>query len=63
MEAALPWRYPRGISTGDRQAALSVLLGDDAQGLSPAVVSRLKAAWAAEYAAWNRRDLSAERYV
>jgi transposase-like protein len=63
VAAALPWLYLRGISTGDRQEALSVLLGDDAQGLSPAVVSRLKAEWAEDYAAWNRRDLSGERYV
>lgn len=63
VEAALPWRYLRGISTGDMQEALSVLLGEGAKGLSPAVVSRLKAEWAEEYAAWNRRDLSGERYV
>jgi putative transposase len=63
VEAALPWLYLRGISTGDMQEALSVLLGEEAKGLSPAVVSRLKAEWAEDYAAWNRRDLSAERYV
>jgi transposase-like protein len=63
VEAALPWLYLRGISTGDMQEALSVLLGEEAKGLSPAVVSRLKAQWAEDYAAWNRRDLSAERYV
>src|SRR5512137_692630 len=63
VEAALPWLYLRGISTGDMQAALSVLLGEDAKGLSPAVVSRLKAEWAEDYAAWNRRNLSGERYV
>lgn len=63
VEAALPWLYLRGISTGDMQSALSVLLGDDAKGLSPAVVSRLKAQWAEDYLVWNRRDLSKERYV
>ena len=63
VEAALPWLYLRGISTGDMQGALSVLLGDDAKGLSPAVVSRLKAQWGEDYSAWNRRDLSQERYV
>lgn len=63
VEAALPWLYLRGISTGDMQSALSVLLGDDAKGLSPAVVSRLKAQWAEDYLAWNRRDLSQERIV
>jgi putative transposase len=63
VEAALPWLYLRGISTGDMQEALSVLLGKDAKGLSPAVVSRLKAQWAEDYAEWNRRDLAGERYV
>lgn len=63
VEAALPWLYLRGISTGDMQEALSVLLGEDAKGLSPAVVSRLKAQWSEDYLAWNRRDLSNERYV
>jgi putative transposase len=63
VEAALPWLYLRGLSTGDMQEALAVLLGEDAKGLSPAVVSRLKAQWAEDYAAWNRRDLAGERYV
>ncbi len=63
VEAALPWLYLRGISTGDLQEALSVLVGEEAKGLSPAVVSRLKAQWSEDYLAWNRRDLSDERYV
>jgi putative transposase len=63
VEAALPWLYLRGISTGDMQETLSVLLGNEAKGLSPAVVSRLKAQWGDEYQAWNRRDLSNDRYV
>ena len=33
------------------------------KGLSANVVSRLKAEWAAEYAGWMKRDLSAQRYV
>jgi len=63
VEAALPWLYLRGISTGNMQDALSVLLGDEAKGLSPAVVSRLKAQWSEDYLAWARRDLTGERYV
>jgi putative transposase len=63
VEAALPWLYLRGISTGDMQEALSVLVGEDAKGLSPSVVSRLKAQWSDAYAAWNQRDLSEEHYV
>lgn len=63
VEAALPWLYLRGISTGNMQDALSVLLGEEAKGLSPAVVSRLKAQWSEDYLAWNRRDLSDEKMV
>jgi len=63
VEAALPWLYLRGISTGDMKEALSVLVGEEAKGLSPAVVSRLKAQWSEAYSAWNRRDLSDEHYV
>lgn len=63
VSAALPWLYLRGISTGDMSQALSVLLGDDAKGMSPSVVVRLKAQWADEFAVWNKRDLSQARWV
>ena len=41
VSAALPWLYLKGISTGDMSEALAVLVGDEAKGLSPNVVSRL----------------------
>jgi transposase-like protein len=63
LSAALPWLYLKGISTGEMQSALEVLVGAEAKGLSPAVVSRLKAQWGEEYGAWMKRDLSQERYV
>lgn len=63
VSAALPWLYLKGISTGDMSEALKVLVGEEAKGLSPNVVSRLKAQWAEEHARWNQRDLSAARYV
>jgi len=63
VSAALPWLYLKGVSTGDMREALEVLLGEDARGLSPNVVSRLKAQWADEYLAWARRDRSSERYA
>jgi putative transposase len=53
----------RGVSTGDFQKALAALLGKDAPNLSPAVISRLTAEWQADYDAWQKRDLSARRYV
>jgi transposase-like protein len=63
VSAALPWWYLKGISTGDMSEALAVLVGEEAKGLSPNVVSRLKTQWADEHARWNRRDLSECRYV
>ena len=63
VSAALPWLYLKGISTGDMSEALQALLGEEAKGLSPAVVSRLKAQWADDWKVWNKRDLSSERYI
>ena len=39
------------------------MLGKDAPNLSPSVIGRLKDEWAADYARWPKRDLSARRYV
>lgn len=63
LDALLPALYLRGISTGDFQEALSALLGKEAPCLSPAVISRLTAEWSGEYERWQKRDLSARRYV
>ena len=63
LDALLPILYLRGVSTGDFQEALSALLGKEAPNLSPSVIGRLKDEWAADYARWQKRDLSARRYV
>ena len=63
LDALLPVLYLRGISAGDFQEVLASLLGKDAPTLSPAVISRLKGEWEAEYQRWQKRDLSARRYV
>ena len=63
LDALLPILYLRGVSTGDFQEALAALLGKDAPNLSPAVIARLTAEWQTEYDAWQKRDLSARRYV
>ena len=63
LDALLPVLYLRGVSTGDFQEALSALLGKNAPNLSPAVISRLTAEWQTDYDAWQKRDLSARRYV
>jgi transposase-like protein len=59
----LPVLYLRGLSTGDFQAALPVLLGEDAAGLSPTTITRLTANWEGEYQAWRRRSLAESDYV
>ena len=63
VEELLPWLYLKGISTGDFQEALAALLGPNAAGLSSTTISRLKADWWADYERWQRRDLSARRFV
>ena len=63
LDALLPALYLRGISAGDFQEVLTVLLGKDAPNLSPAVIARLKGEWEDEYQRWQKRDLSARRYV
>jgi hypothetical protein len=59
----LPVLYLRGLSTGDFQAALPILLGEEAGGLSPTTITRLTASWETEYHAWRRRDLHDVDYV
>jgi putative transposase len=63
LDALLPILYLRGVSMGDFQDALAALLGRDAPNLSPSVVARLRGEWEADYTRWQRRDLSARRYV
>ena len=63
VEAALPWLYLKGISTGDMSEALQALVGKEAVGLSAAVVSRLKARWGQEYDLWRRQPLGKDRWV
>ena len=41
LEAALPWLYLKGVSTGEMGEALKVLVGHDVQGFSASTVSRL----------------------
>jgi putative transposase len=63
LDALLPVLYLRGVSMGDFQEALAALLGQDAPNLSPSVMARMRGEWEADYARWQRRDLSARRYV
>jgi putative transposase len=58
----LPLLYLHGLSTGDFVAALEGFFGSGA-GLSAPVITRLVAAWQADYQAFCQRDLSERDYV
>ena len=63
LAAALPWLYLKGVSTGEMEEALHVLVGPQATGLSASTVSRLKQEWAVEYREWRTRRLDRDRWV
>ncbi len=63
IEALLPILYLKGVSTNDFPEALQAILGEDAAGLSPSTISRLKMVWQDEYEEWNGRSLEGKRYV
>ena len=63
LEDLLPWLYLKGISSGDFSEALAALLGTQAPGLSASTISRLKDVWQDKMECWQRRDLTAKRYV
>ena len=63
LEVLIPVLYLKGISSGDFEEALAALVGKDAPGLSASSIARLKELWTEEHARWQKRDLSAKRYV
>ncbi len=63
LEAALRWLYLKGVTSGEMDAALKVLLGHDATGLSTNTVSRFKREWAKEYDGWRESVLDDEQLV
>jgi putative transposase len=58
----LPLLYLHGLSTGDFVPALEAFFGS-AAGLSAPAITRLVAAWQADYQAFCQRDLSDRDYV
>ena len=63
LEVLIPVLYLKGISSGDFEEALAALVGQDATGLSASTITRLKEVWTEEHERWQKRDLSAKRYV
>lgn len=63
LEAAVPWLYLKGVSSGEMGAAVKALLGPNAQGFSANTVSRLKRSWATEYDGWREEALDKDDWV
>ena len=63
IENLIPALYLKGIATGDMQEALISILGENAKGLSPANIVRLKQIWETEFHQWQFRDFSSKEYV
>jgi len=63
LNEALPVLYLRGLSTGDFEEAIPVLLGADAAGFSATTITRLLRVWQDEYAGWCKRPLKGKEYV
>ncbi|MCU7881834.1 MAG: transposase [Candidatus Thiodiazotropha sp. (ex Lucinoma aequizonata)] len=59
LEAALPWLYLKGISSGEMGEALKVLVSQNTEGISASTVSHLKQVWAQEYRSWCEDRLQA----
>ncbi len=63
LEAALPWLYLKGISSGEMENALQVLVGKEAQGLSASTVAKLKIKWSQDYDQWKKRRFDQDKFV
>lgn len=63
IEAAIPYLYLKGISSGDFSKIMPVLLGKDVVGFSSDTVLRLRQQWQGELNQWNKRQLGSKHYV
>jgi len=63
IEAALPWLYRKGNSTGEMESALKVLVGTEAEGLSASTISRLKQVWGQQYQQGCNTQLDTSQWV
>ena len=63
LEAALPWLCLKGVSSGEMDEALKVLVGPQAAGFSASTTSRLKRQWKGEYENWRKKRLDENEWV
>lgn len=57
VAGVLPVMYRRGSSTGDLKEALTLLLGENAAGLSSTNIAHLTNEWDTEYRVFKRHSL------
>ena len=55
LEVLIPLLYLKGVSTGDFEEELVVLLGKDAGGLSGTTVGGLQEVWSEDHGPWSTR--------
>lgn len=63
LDALIPELYLRGVSTNHFSDALTAVLGENATGLSPTNIVRLKESWEKEHESWQGRSLCGVHYV
>lgn len=63
VEAAIPYLYLKGISSGDFSKVMPILFGKDAVGVSADTVLRLRKQWEREFEHWDQRRLDSKSYV
>lgn len=63
IEAALPYLYLKGISSGDFEPVMAALLGKEVTGFSADTILRLRKTWQEELDKWDQRRLESKNYV
>jgi transposase-like protein len=63
LEAAIPYLYLKGISSGDFAGVMTALLGKDVVGFSADTVLRLRHQWQEDLQQWEKRSLESKHYV
>lgn len=58
LDALLPYLYLKGLSSNDFEPCLKALLGENAKGLSPSTILRMREGWRDDYAAFGKRQIT-----
>lgn len=63
IEAALPYLYLKGISSGDFEPVMEALLGKGVTGFSADTILRLRKTWQEELDKWDQRRLDGKNQL